>query len=129
MRQVDLVYAWALNQATKTMTNGLLSVPPPIYSRIYQEMSNGMLGYSQAGRVASVAFPDILCKTSYFSMISMLTILPIVIMQFTRSYLVTPIITFGITFGFLMIHCVAIQLEAPYGEDQQDLPLLEIHTA
>ena len=88
-----------------------------------------MLGYSQALRLAGVPFPDILAKTSYFSMIAMLIVMPLVIEQFTKSYALTPILTFGVTFGFLMIHCVAIQLEAPFGEDTSDLPLLEMHTA
>ena len=36
-----------------------VSVPSPIFSRIYQELSNGMLGYSQAARIAMVPFPDV----------------------------------------------------------------------
>ena len=62
-------------------------------------------------------------------MIGMLTIIPFIIEQFSQSYVLTPVLTFFVTFGFLMIHCVAIQLEAPFGEDASDLPLLEMHTS
>ena len=88
-----------------------------------------MLGFSQALRLVGVPFPDILSKTSYIAMVGMLTVMPIVVAQFTKSYVITPVLTLGGTFGFLMIHCVAIQLEAPFGEDLSDLPLLELHTA
>jgi predicted membrane chloride channel (bestrophin family) len=128
-RQVDLVYGWVLNLVTMCQKTGVVLTAPPIYSRIYQELSNGMLGFTQASRVACVPFPDLLCKTSYFSMIGMLTIIPFIIEQFSQSYVLTPLLTFFVTFGFLMIHCVAIQLEAPFGEDASDLPLLEMHTS
>merc|ERR1719375_2125885 len=59
----------------------------------------------------------------------MLTVAPVYMSQFTKSYVITPILTFFVTFGFLMIHCVSIQLEAPFGEDDSDLPLLEMHAA
>ena len=62
-------------------------------------------------------------------MVAMLTVAPVYMSQFTKSYVITPILTFAVTFGFLMIHCVSIQLEAPFGEDDSDLPLLEMHAA
>ena len=45
--QVDLVYGWVLNLVTMCQKTGVVLTAPPIYSRIYQELSNGMLGFTQ----------------------------------------------------------------------------------
>lgn len=46
--QNHLVMAWLVRIITSLISSGLVTVPPPIYSRIYQELSNGQLGYLQA---------------------------------------------------------------------------------
>ena len=44
------------NEPTKLMT------PPPVLSRVYQELSNGMLGFNQSLKLADVPFPFIFAQ-------------------------------------------------------------------
>ena len=58
-----------------------------------------------------------------------ITVVPVLTEKFTESVVFTGLLSFGIVFGMLMIHVIAVELEMPYGEDHTDLPLLEMHTA
>merc|ERR1719261_1521935 len=39
-----------------------LMTPPPVLSRVYQELSNGMLGFNQSLKLADVPFPFIFAQ-------------------------------------------------------------------
>jgi predicted membrane chloride channel (bestrophin family) len=127
--QVDLVCGWVLLFVSQLIRNGVVKIPPPCYTRVYQEISNGMLGYSQAARIANVPFPEVITRCCYIGVLAIIIVIPVVIEKFTQSIVMTPLITLITIFMFLVIHCIAIQLESPFGEDFVDLPLLEIHSA
>jgi hypothetical protein len=59
-KSIDLpcvVADWIMEAVTRAQLRGLLTVPPPIISRFYQELSNGLVGFSQAYKVTSTPFP------------------------------------------------------------------------
>ena len=128
-RQAHLVYHWALEFMTFLYGYGVVTMPPPIYSRCYQELSNGMLGFVHALKTASIPFPQIVTQLSYVLLLMTMVFMPFLIEKFTQSIVFTFFLTLGTEFGMLMIHVIAVELEMPYGEDFMDLPLLELHTA
>ena len=119
---------WVLGLLSLTHLNGLMSkVPPPIYSRMYQEVSSGMLGYLQAERVISVPLPIVIVQISNAGVFILLCILPFVMENTVQSKILTPLLTFIISYSFLLIHVITNLLENPFGDDFVDLPLLEVH--
>ena len=42
---------WITEEVSSLVMKGQLKVPPPIVSRCYQEVSNGMLGFNQAMKI------------------------------------------------------------------------------
>merc|ERR1719409_2529813 len=54
---IFLVNRWILQETTALVLGRHLKIPSPIVSRIFQQMSNGMLGFNQALKVAVVPFP------------------------------------------------------------------------
>ena len=128
-RQVDIVYSWVLDLLTHIVNKKLVSVPPPIYGTVFADMSAGNSAYCQAECIASITFPDVLTRTAFFNILSVIIVIPIIIERFTESLILTPILTFLSVFGFVMVHCISIQLEAPFGDDYSDVPLLEMHAA
>jgi hypothetical protein len=128
-RQVDIAYSWVLDLVTRVVNDKLVTIPPPIYGRVYAELSAGNNAYCQAECIASITFPDVLTRTAFFNILSVIIVIPIIIERFTASLILTPVLTFLSVFGFLMVHGIAIQLEAPFGEDYIDVPLLEMHAA
>ena len=55
--QPYMVFTWIVRLLSMLVQEGVLIMPPPIVSRIFQELSNGMLGFKQAYKIAVLPFP------------------------------------------------------------------------
>jgi len=104
-----------------------LDIAPPIQSRMYQELSNGMLGFSQCLKLADVPFPmpfaQILqCVLSVFAVVT-----PAYVVAFTDSYLIGAVMTFLAVQGVWGFNELAKELENPFGKDDNDLSLMDFH--
>jgi hypothetical protein len=106
-----------------------VTIPPPIYSRVYQEMSNGMLGFMQAYKISVLPFPIPLTNMTEILLGVIVTFIPFLIEKFTKALIFTPVFTFFSVFGMFVMHAVTMQLEMPFGDDYIDLPLREMHNA
>merc|ERR1712224_376610 len=54
-------------------------------------------------------------------------ILPLMVSQFTKSLILSPLLTFFIMTGYWGLNEICAELENPYGEDANDIPLLLLH--
>merc|ERR1711924_153160 len=61
-------------------------------------------------------------------LIIMLCMLPFVMENTVQSKVLTPLLTFIISYSFMLIHAITNLLENPFGDDHIDLPLLEVHS-
>merc|ERR550537_1568694 len=126
-RQPHMVLTWLTRIISVLISDGLITIPPPIYSRVYQELSNGMLGYMQAYKVSVLPFPPPLTHISYALLVAIVVFIPVLIEKFTQAFVFTPVLTFTCTLGLCVMHVVTMQLEMPFGDDFIDLPLREMH--
>jgi len=122
-RQVFLVFQWVTDALVRRMKDDGLAVPPPICTRIFQELSNGMLGFNHAIKIHDTPFP--------FPYVQLIT-LQLLILTVTSGFVINvfvespiwgclfAIITVG---GYYAINEVAKELEDPFGDDPNDLPM------
>lgn len=125
--RVLLISGWIVESITRKLQMGDLKVPPPIMSRVYQELSNGALGYNQALKVAMVPFPFPFAQMLALLLAFFVLICPVIVLQFTNSLLFTPLLTFFAILGYWGLNEIAVELENPFGDDANDLPMLELH--
>ena len=104
----------------------MLTIPPPILSRVYQELSNGMLGYNNAFKVAAIPYPFPLSQITTLMCIVLVIFVPFAVEQFGGSMVVSWIYAFLIVLAYTSLNRVATELENPFGDDENDLPLLDI---
>merc|ERR1719386_439723 len=57
----------------------------------------------------------------------LVTIAPVMISQFTDNLVLAPILTFFVVLGYWGLNEICAELENPYGEDPNDLDLIEMH--
>jgi len=123
--RVFLVFQWVQDTLVQRITRGGLDVPPPISTRIFQELSNGMLGFNNAIKIHDTPFP--------FPYVQLIT-LQLVILAVTSGFVINVFVdspfwasTFAIVAvgGYNAINEVAIELEDPFGDDANDLPMQE----
>lgn len=122
--EVYLVYTWIQDLVVLRLKEGGLAVPPPVATRLFQEMTTGMAGYNNAKMLHDTPFP--------FPYVQIVTI-GLMVFTLTCPFVMACITWhgFGIFFsfiavsGFYALEKVAQELEDPFGDDDNDLPLTE----
>ena len=64
---------------------GGLNMPPPIVSRIYQELSNGSIGFHQAQKIARVPFPFPYAQLLAIMRLYFILTVPLAVVCFTND--------------------------------------------
>jgi len=106
---------------------GDLLTPPPIQSRMYQELSNSMLGFSNALKIADVPFPLPFAQILALLLVMWSAVVPIYVVNFTQHMLLGPLLTFLIFEAVWCLNEVAKELENPFGSDANDISLTDFH--
>lgn len=113
---VEFVHARIIRVICDRMTSGGLNFPPPIISRIFQEISTGTLMSASAQKIAQVPFPwpffDVMRLIKYYFLLTG----PLVIVSFTTHVSVAVFLSFLSSLFFVAINEVAEELEDPFGE-------------
>jgi putative membrane protein len=121
--RVDLVYMWLNGVIVRAMKTGLLNVPPPILSRVFQQTEKAMVEYNQVLEVMTIPFPFPYAQTAYVLLVLMGVSTPFAMCSWTNH----PAAAFALTFTGVMclvsLELIARQLENPFGEDANDLPI------
>ena len=100
------------------------NVAPPIISRLYQYTSDGMIGYNQARKVAYIPFPFPHAQiTSIFVLVVVIFMIPLLIYSFVANLVVGCIINFVTVLCFAGLHEVSRELENPFKNVPNDIPL------
>eukprot|EP00928_Gymnodinium_smaydae_P015148 TRINITY_DN15552_c0_g1_i2.p1 TRINITY_DN15552_c0_g1~~TRINITY_DN15552_c0_g1_i2.p1 ORF type:complete len:545 (+),score=126.69 TRINITY_DN15552_c0_g1_i2:46-1680(+) len=108
---------------TENLDNGVLKIPPPILSRVYQTLSRGFVNVLNCKKICDTMFP--------FPYTQMITVLlgflmvgvPLMVSSCVHSKIFSPIVCFIPLFGMHALNFVARELEMPFGDDPNDLPL------
>jgi predicted membrane chloride channel (bestrophin family) len=126
--KVMLIMMWICEELSAMVQHPqkILMVPPPIVSRSYQELSNGVLGFEQSFKIALIPFPFIWHQVAGMSNAIMVIFAPILGLYYTDHYILSPVLTSLVLMGFFGLNATAVQLEEPFGTDSNDLPLLDM---
>jgi len=115
---------WLQEFIAREFAHGALgNVAPPIVSRLFQYTSDGMIGYNQARKVAYVPFPFPHTQLTTLYVLVMLCFLPILMLSYVEDVIIAAIVnTLSVTV-FVGLHEVAKELEEPFRNAPNDLPL------
>jgi hypothetical protein len=107
---------------------GGMHAPPPIVSRIFQEMSSGLLFYNNATKMKEVPVPFPYVQINAFLLNTFAAFLcPFAIASFTTVAWLSILTTAVTVISFYAIFMVANEMEDPFGDDANDMPMLEYH--
>lgn len=121
----NVVMYWLIHDLASASCD--MDIAPPIQSRMYQELSNGMLGLNQASKIADVPFPFPFAQILTLLMICFALFMPVYIVCFTQSLIVGPIMSFLLFQGIWGLNELAKELETPFGTDINHIPLEDFH--
>lgn len=125
-KRVMVVMTWIISSISRIGKD--LTVAPPILSRMYQELSNGMVGFEACCKISDVPFPFAYAQLQILLIGVFSSLLPVYVAVFTKSFVVGPLIAiviFGSVYG---VNEVAKELEVPFGSDLNDISLHDLHS-
>eukprot|EP00406_Dinophysis_acuminata_P013495 CAMPEP_0179238862 /NCGR_PEP_ID=MMETSP0797-20121207/15169_1 /TAXON_ID=47934 /ORGANISM="Dinophysis acuminata, Strain DAEP01" /LENGTH=514 /DNA_ID=CAMNT_0020946177 /DNA_START=252 /DNA_END=1796 /DNA_ORIENTATION=+ len=123
--RVGVVMYWIIQDLAEISKD--IDIAPPIQSRMYQELSNGMLGFNNSLKIADVPFPFPYAQLLTLLLTVFALFIPVYIVVFTKSMFASPILSFIVFQGFWGINEVAKELENPFGTDENDISLADFH--
>jgi len=110
---------------TNAQETGVLTVPPPILSRVYQTLSRGYVNLLNTKKITDTKFPF-----PFVNLISLLFMLesllvPLMMASIVDHIVWAPICCFLSLFGLFALNLISGELENPFGVDPNDLPIVE----
>jgi len=123
--QVFLVYTWVQDVLIRRASTGGLKVPPPICTRIFQELSAGMLGYNNCIKIVNTKFPFPYAQLTTLGLALFALSFGVVMDVFVENWVLATSFSFISVSGYYWINEIAIALENPFGQEHNDLPLTQ----
>ncbi|CAE7336185.1 unnamed protein product [Symbiodinium natans] len=118
----EVIQQWIQRSIVLRMADGVLPVPPPVVSRVFQELSRGIVNLQNARKIADFPFPFPYHQVSIAILILHWSLMPLL-----SSMLLLPLnaacSSFAVTLFLWCIHLTALQLESPFGDEPNDLPM------
>jgi len=107
---------------------GVLHVPPPILSRVYQTISRGFVNLLNAKKIQDTKFPFPYAQLIAFLLVVLAIVTPLMMSILVQNKFMAGFFTFMPMFGLYCLNFAAIELEDPFGTDDNDLPLEHFQT-
>jgi len=122
----EILLQWLQKSIMENLDKKVLSAPPPILGRVFQELGGGHDSLVLARKMTELPFPF-----PYAQMISVLLMLhwllcPCVSIFLTKSLLWSCVLTFLQVTALWGINYIAAEIESPFGRDANDLDLEEM---
>mmetsp|Transcript_46587 Transcript_46587/g.85422 ORF Transcript_46587/g.85422 Transcript_46587/m.85422 type:complete len:520 (+) Transcript_46587:70-1629(+) len=117
----ELVFQWIQQVIVENIRTGVLSIPPPILSRAFNELANGMVEFHEALKVSSIPFPFPYAQTCDFLLVAHGFMTPLIISQWVNDMWWAMVLSFLQLFIMWSLRCIAVELENPFGTDANDL--------
>lgn len=121
--KVDVIYMWMNGLIVRSLKSGLLNVPPPILSRVFQETEKAMVEYNQVLEVMMIPFPFPYAQTAYFLLLLLGLFTPFAMCSWTNHPVSCTLLAFIAVVCLTSLELIASELENPFGTDANDLPV------
>lgn len=102
---------------------GILNVPAPILSRVYQTISRGFVNLLNTKKITDIKFPFPYVQLISLLLLTFSILCPLLISSFVQNKIIACILTFIPVFAMSSVNYISIELENPFGRDDNDLPL------
>jgi len=122
--KVTLAWHWLSEFIMREHLAGSLgNIGPPIVSRLIQFLSDGMIYYNHARKTMFIPFPFPHAQISAFFVYTIMFAVPILMDEFANEFYLGGVLTFLTVTALAGMHEVARELENPFRNVPNDIPL------
>lgn len=119
--KVELVFQWIQQLIVENINTGVLSIPPPILSRSFQELAQGMVHFHDAVKISSIPFPFPYAQTCDCLLVLHWFITPCLVATSVTYPTWAGIFSFFSVFILWSLNSIAVEIENPFGMDANDI--------
>lgn len=121
--KVEVMLHLVQSLITRALDDGVMNIPPPIASRVYQTISRGFVNLLNAKKITDTKFPFPYAQLISFLLLTHTVLTPMIMSALIKSKVLCALFTFIPVFGMFSLNFIACELENPFGTDANDLPL------
>jgi hypothetical protein len=129
MRGVDrceVVMQWVQRLIKDALESGVVNIPAPILSRVFQELSRGIVNVRNVQKIAEIPFPFPYTQMIMVMLILQTMLTPLLAAVTSQTAWWAVLMTFITVLSFWCLNYIASEIEQPFGEDHNDLPIPEM---
>ncbi|KAL7562991.1 hypothetical protein ACA910_018628 [Epithemia clementina (nom. ined.)] len=105
------------------LNGGMGAVGAPIVSRLFQFTSDGMMGYNQARKISYIPFPFPHAQITSLFVLVVIGLMPVLMLSYISEDAYGYVATFLTVMCFTGLHEVSRELENPFQNVPNDIPL------
>jgi predicted membrane chloride channel (bestrophin family) len=127
LEKAEIVYRWITCLIIQQISSGVLNVPPPILTRVFQQMENGIVNFNLIVQIMTIPFPFPFAQVTVVLNMVYSFFTPLVMCTWSQHAISAALFTFICVVGLKSIDLITTELENPFGDDPNDLPVHEFH--
>jgi len=113
--KVEMVFHWIQKYMCQNLSSGVMDAPPPVVSRAFHELANGMVHFEDCRKVCLIPFPFPYAQSSLWLMVVYWFITPLTVCSWTERPTVVFTLTFCLLITVFCLYGTADMLEQPFG--------------
>mmetsp|Transcript_86996 Transcript_86996/g.153836 ORF Transcript_86996/g.153836 Transcript_86996/m.153836 type:complete len:350 (+) Transcript_86996:126-1175(+) len=121
--KMEVIIHWIRDLCVVSARDGILTAPPPILSRGIQELSLGQVAFFDVKKIMDVPFPFPYAQVLSSMIIVHWIMTPVLASQACEGWAWAAIVCFLVSFAIWSLLYIALELDQPFGDDDNDLPL------
>jgi len=123
INRVELVMHWIQELVSEHLGTGVIPVAAPIVAQVYQQLARGLVIHHDAKNIADVPFPYPHAQFILVLLLLNVVLAPIAISSLVTSSFWAAVVTIVTVLPVWAINLVAGQIEQPFCDDYNDIPL------
>lgn len=124
--KIYVVIQWIQQLILMNLDSGILPVPPPIVSRVFQDLSTGIVTLNNARKISDTPFPFPYAQMVTVILLIHLGITPVFIATWTTHWIWAGVFAFVSVFTMWSINFIAAEIEQPFGGDVNDIDIKDM---
>lgn len=124
--QMEIALGWMQRTIIEKHWEKILDVPPPILTRALQDLGTGFAHALNAKKLSDTPFPFPYAQMLTYMLLISWLVTPWVMAMSMEQWWEAAIISAITNPSLWAIYYIAVEIEAPFGHDSNDLPLQEL---
>eukprot|EP00931_Biecheleriopsis_adriatica_P079516 TRINITY_DN52927_c0_g1_i1.p1 TRINITY_DN52927_c0_g1~~TRINITY_DN52927_c0_g1_i1.p1 ORF type:complete len:638 (+),score=108.64 TRINITY_DN52927_c0_g1_i1:73-1986(+) len=117
---------WIQRLIVMASASGTLVAEPPILSRCFQELAGGVVNLNNVRKIKDIPFPYPYQQMLLGMLYVHYFLTPCMAGFFMQSGVWAAVLCFFVTGGFWGVIYIALEIDQPFGDDDNDLPLVDM---